>query len=359
MEKFCVRVKCNGHTGSGVLLPGDQTTYVLTAAHCLGNSTPDKQNILVEMQSDYAAPFNPISVKEIKEFNSEHDFALIELDFNDEENLCNQYKVGQGFLVENEVKFCGYQSVNVDQYRPFGGKVLSVSNDLGRFKITLVGESFDQGGESGSFLAKGLSGSGVFVYRHNTPFLIGILNSVITDRAWNDDIDCCSIKHIGEYIKEYVDLSDFENLKKWNENLENKRTEREIESFKQQNTDFFQKLYRKNNVLYPDVERANAVTVKQIRKFLAMKDNIRIIENDYPILYQKFKRIVQKFVDQVEDDYSRNVDESKEALDKKLELQNQLKNELEILPDFTNIDLSEYQVIEWLGRCTLNFTKND
>jgi hypothetical protein len=69
-------------------------------------------------------------------------------------------------------------------------------------------------------LAKGLSGSGVFVYRYNSPFLIGILNSVITDKAWNDDIVCCSIKHIEKYISEYVDLSDFDNLKQWNENLE-------------------------------------------------------------------------------------------------------------------------------------------
>ncbi len=359
MEKFCVRVKCNGHTGSGVLLPGSDAIYVLTAAHCLGDSTPEKQDILIEMQKDYASLFNPIVVKEIKEFNREHDFALIELDFYDEENLFDQFKLGRGFIAENKVKFCGYQSVNEHQYRPFGGKVLSVSNDFGRFKITLLGDSFDQGGESGSFLAKGLSGSGVFVYRHNTPFLIGILNSVVTKRAWNDDINCCSIKHIEQYIKEYVDLSDFENLKRWNENLENRRTEKEIESFKQQNTDFFQKFYRKNNVLYPEVEKANSVTVKQIRKFLAMKDNIRIIENDYPLLYQKFKSIVQRFVNQVEDDYSRNVDASREAIDKKIELQNQLKQELEILPDFTNIDLSEYQVIEWLGRCTLNFTKND
>ena len=39
--------------------------------------------------------------------------------------------------------------------------------------------------------------------------------------------------------------------------------------------------------------------------------------------------------------------------------QNQLKSEFEVLPSFTNIDLSEYQVIEWLGICTLNFTIDD
>lgn len=358
-EKYCVRVKSNGHTGSGVLLSGNETFYVLTAAHCLGDSMPNIQDIKIEKQNDYTADFNGITTVEIKEFNQELDFALIEIDFDDEDKLLYQYKLGRGVLSENEIKFCGYQGVNVNQYRPFNGKILSVSDDLGRFKITLQNETFDQAGEDGQYVAKGLSGSGVFIYRHNSPFLIGILNSVISDKAWNDDIDCCSIKHIEKYISEYVDLSDFENLKKWNENIERERTEREIEAFKNENSDFFEKLYRKNQVLYPEITKANTVTAKQIRKFLAMKDNIRTIENDYPILFSNFKNIVKRFVDQVEDDYSRSVSENSEAINLKMELQNQLKSEFEILPNFTNLDLSEYQVIEWLGICTLNFTTND
>lgn len=358
-EKYCVRIKCNGHTGSGVLLPGIETFYVLTAAHCLGDSMPNIEDIIIEKQNDYSSDFNQITSVEIKEFNQEHDFAVIEIDFFDEEKHLYQYKLGRGVLAENEIKFCGYQGLNINQYRPFNGKVLSVSDYLGRFKITLQNETFDQAGEEGHYVAKGLSGSGVFIYRHNSPFLIGILKSVISNKAWNDDIECCSIKHIAKYISEYVDLSDFENLKKWNENIETQRTEREIDAFKFENSDFFEKLYRKNQVLYPEIAKANSVTAKQIRKFLAMKDNIRTIENDYPLLYTNFKNIVQRFVDQVEDEYSRAVNINTEAIDLKRELQNELKGELEILPNYTNLDLSEYQIIEWLGMCTLNFTNND
>lgn len=358
-EKYCVRIKSGKHTGSGVLLPGKDSFYVLTAAHCLGTAMPELGKITIEKQNDYTSDFKAITAKEIKEFNTEHDFALIEIEFDENERSQYQYKLGRGVLSENDVKFCGYQGVRINQYRPFNGRILSVSDDAGCFKITLVGETFDQGGEDGKFLAKGLSGSGVFLYRHNSPFLIGILNSVISDKAWNDDIECCSIKHLEQYIAEYVDLSDFESLKQWNENLEKERTSREIEAFKKENSEFFENLYRKNNVLYPETAKADSVSAKQIRKFLAMKDNIRTIERDYPILYSKFKNIVNRFVDQVEDDYSRNVKESREALDLKIELQNQLKSHFEILPDFTNIDLSDYQIIEWLGICTLNFVKND
>src|SRR5690606_29687563 len=107
------------------------------------------------------------------------------------------------------------------------------------------------------------------------------------------------------------------------------------------------------------IQKANTVTAKQIRKFLAMKDNVRTIENDYPVLYSNFKNIVKRFVDQVEDDYSRSVSESSDAVNLKLDLQNQLKTEFDLLPSFTNLDLSEFQIIEWLGICTLNFTAND
>ena len=358
-EKYCVRVKSNGHIGSGVLLSGNETFYVLTAAHCLGDSKPNIEDFKIEKQNDYTSDFRGITAVEIKEFNQELDFALIEIDFDDEDKLLYQYKLGRGVLSENEIKFCGYQGVNVTQYRPFNGTVLSVSDDSGRFKITLQNETFDQAGEDGQYVAKGLSGSGVFIYRHNSPFLIGILNSVVSEKEWNDDIECCSIKHIEKYISEYVDLSDFDNLKKWNENIEKDRTEREIEAFKIENSDFFEKLYRKNHVLYPEISKANTTTAKQIRKFLAMKDNVRTIENDYPLLYTNFKNIVKRFVDQVEDEYSRSVKINTEAIDLKRELQNELKGELEILPDYTNLDLSEYQVIEWLGMCTLNFTTND
>ena len=213
VENYCVRVKSNGHTGSGVLLPGREAFYVLTAAHCLGDTVPDIKDVIIEKQKDYRSDFKGIKGLEIVEFNKDHDFALIAIDIEEGQKIQYQYKLGRGVLTENEIKFCGYQGVNIDQYRPFNGKILSISEDQGQFKITLQDITFDQAGEEGQYVAKGLSGSGVFIYRHSSLFLIGILNSVITDKAWNDDIDCCSIKHLEKYISEYVDLSDFENLK--------------------------------------------------------------------------------------------------------------------------------------------------
>src|SRR5690606_23123854 len=134
--------KSNGNIGSGVLIPGKNTFYVLTAAHCLGDAKPNTKDVIIEKQKDYTSDFDGIRCVEIKEFNKEHDFALIEIDFDDEAKLLYQYKLGRGALSNNCIRFCGYQGVMVNQYRPFDGKILSVSDDLGRFKITLKHDTF-------------------------------------------------------------------------------------------------------------------------------------------------------------------------------------------------------------------------
>lgn len=359
-EKYCVRIECNGRKGSGVLIVGGASFYVFTAAHCLGKETPNIEDIKIQKQSDYKSEFQDILVTAIKEFDYQKDFALLEIDFQGEEMLLYQYKLAHSFLPETKVKFCGYQGINRDEYRPFNCKLVTTSNSSNCFKITLTeGDTFQQGGECGDYIAGGLSGSGVFVYRYKTPFLIGILNSVVTEQAWNSDIDCCSVHHIKKYFTDYVDLSDFEGLKQWEENNTRERTESEIVAFKETNSQFFKYLHEKNQVLYPDTVKCNEVTANQIKSFLSMKENIEIYSRQYPDLFSEFKLKVSKLVNQVKNQYSLSVDRANEAIVSQRELQNELKSILGFMPSTTTLDLSEYQIIEWLGACTLKFTKND
>lgn len=360
-EKYCVRIKINNEIkGSGVLIAGETTYYVFTAAHCLGEEKPNIENIKIEKQSDYQSEFKDIKVVTIKEFDYEKDYALLEIDFEGEDITLYNYKIAHNFLPDTIVEFCGYQGINNGEYRPFKSRLITISDSNNCFKITLSdNETFQQGGEFGDYIAGGLSGSGVFIYRYNTPFLIGILNSVVTEKAWNSDINCCSVYHIQNYFKEYVDLSDLTELRSWMENLNRIYTDYEIEAFEKTESDFFKKLYRKNQVLYAENEKAKRVTSKQVKKYLAMLNNIQQLENEAPSLYIKFKEVVKKYVNQVEDDYTRTVNTSNEAIDKKSELQQRLKEDLNFLPIIMDLDFSEFQIIEWLGICTLNFTNND
>lgn len=357
-ENYCVRVTCNGEKGSGVIVAGKNSYYVFTAAHCFGEVKPSIDEIIIEKQTDYKSDFIRLSVIDIREYDYEKDFALLEIDFQGK--VLPSYKFGYGFLSDTEVDFCGYQGINNDEYRPFSSKIVTTSDSSHCFKISLIGgDTFQQGGEDGQYIASGLSGSGVFIYRYKTPFLIGILNSVISEKAWNSDINCCSVHCIQDYCMDYIDLSDLKELRSWTENLDKSYTEFEIEAFKNTESDFFEKLYRKNKVLYPEIVKANSVTTKQIKKYLSMLNNIRQLDNEAPNLYIKFKEVVKRYVDLVEDDYTRVVPNSNEAIDKKDELRQRLKDDLDFLPGYTNIDFSDFQIIEWLGICTLNFVKND
>lgn len=358
-EKYCVRVKCNGNIGSGVLIAGETTFYVFTAAHCLGKEEPKIENISIEKQNDYKSEFENIKIIKVREFDYDKDFALIEIDFEGEDKLVYQYNLADKFIAQTEAQFCGYQGINNNEYRPFPSKIISTSDSNQCFKIKLTeGETFQQGGEDGHLLARGLSGSGVFIMRYNTPFLIGILNSVVTDKAWNNDINCCSVYHIESYFTTKVDLSDLNELKSWTANLEKEHPEQEVKAFEKSDSDFFKKLYRKNKVIYPNTEKANSISTRQIKSYLSMLQNIKQLENEAPYLYIKFKSIVTKYVNLVEEDYTRSV-KSNEALDLKRTLQNRLKDELDFLPAKMDIDFADFQIIEWLGMCTLNFTKDD
>lgn len=359
-ENYCVRIKCNGNIGSGVLIAGKSTFYVFTAAHCLGKEKPNIENISIEKQTDYKSDFEKIIVVAIKELDFDKDFALLEIDFQGEDKMLYQYNLAHQFIIETDAKFCGYQGINNNEFRPFPSKIISASDSSNCFKIKLTeGETFQQAGEDGFFMARGLSGSGVFILRHDTPFLIGILNSIVTDKGWNNDINCSTVYHIQDYFDSFIDLSDLTELRSWTENLEKTYTVKEIEAFKETRSDFFKKLYKKNKVIYPNIEKANSVTTRQIKSYLSMLQNIRLLENEAPNLYIEFKAIVAKYVNLVEEDYTRTVSDSNEALTQKQLLQNRLNDELYFLPKRMEIDFADFQIIEWLGICTLNFTNND
>lgn len=352
--------------GSGVIVTYDNHYFVLTAFHCIGldkntDALPNVEDVIVEKQDTYTSPFNVISVLSICNMHRDNDFILIRIDYSDDEvKKCN---LANNFVEEEKVRFCGYQHIHETGYRPFDGKIILISSS--KFQIKLLEDTFQQGGEDGSYIAKGLSGSGVYIIKNKKPYLIGILNSVKDDQAWNDDIDCCPVDLcLCEANCPIEDLSDLEKIKEWSVNLEKEKTQEDIESYKSLNVVFFENLLRKNKIIYDNEEKANEVTNKELKKYLSFRENISLLELRYPTLYVRFQNIVKKFQDDVEDEYSRSVQNNNEAKDKKIELKDKLKEELEsilisenIKNDDIKFDLADYQIIEWLLDCSLNFTK--
>jgi len=361
LEKSCVRitVKDQGkviNQGSGVIIANDSSFYVLTAMHCLGDSIPNLNDIFIESQKDYQSDFENIEIVSIINSNIEKDWILIEIDFDNEQDKLKETKLGYGFIKKEKVYFIGYQNINKEQFRPFEGEVLSVSNDKSHFQIKLNNDTFDQAGEDGNNIAKGLSGSGIYVIKSNTPFLIGILNSVKTDHAWNNDINCCAVNNINDIEDGMENLSDIAFLMKWEKNLEKAKTDKDIEKYKSLHNENFQHLERKNKVIYENDEKADKLTQEQLLKYLSLKENLDQLDEKYPELNKAFINVVRKFQNAVRNDYSRTVLNNNEAKDTKINLTNDLKLELNsLIPKEYKYDITEYQIIEWLLNCSLNF----
>ena len=363
IEKNCVRISIeqNGqitNQGSGVVVSFSDKYYVLTAYHCIG--TNDISEIIVENQSTYNSDPYKIEIIDIVKFDENKDWILLEIKDDENFETSTDSKVAKNFISDEEIKFCGYQNINKKEFRPWKGKILNTSDS--NFKLTIVEDTLQQGGEDGKYFANGLSGSGVYLIKDGKPFLIGILNSVKTEKAFNDDFDCCSISCLQDLIKDYYDLSDTTNLKKWAQDLENKSANDDVEEWKELNIEEFENIDRKNKVIYEDKSKADKITSKQIRNFLSTNQKIDNLNNFAPELYLAFKNLVLRVQTMVEDDFSRTVNNGNDAKDVKIELQKYLQAEIkEIFTDEMSVKfkLAEYQIINWLMDCSLNFTKND
>jgi hypothetical protein len=360
IEKTCVRITIKDGEeiigqGSGVMISYMANNYILTAFHCLGETLPEIKNIYIEKQKDYKSDFEIIKVISITCYDKELDWALLEIEFEDTENILENCKLGKNFLKDEETRFVGYQNITKKQFRPFDGKILLLSTNT--FQIKLLNDTFQQSSEDGQYVAQGLSGSGVYIVKNKKPFLIGILNSVKDEKAWHDDIECCSVSCLSDVFKEIEDLSNLKNLKELAESLEKEKTLEDIENYKSINNREFDNLLRKNKVIYDTEEDANKFTQKQLLKYLSLKETINQLENKYPPIYTQYQNIAKRFQDAVEEDYSKQVKDNNEAKDSKITLHRDLKSELEdLFPKELKIDVADYQVIEWLLDCSLNFS---
>lgn len=138
--------------------------------------------------------------------------------------------------------------------------------------------------------------------------------------------------------------------------MENKSVEEEIEEWKKSNVKQFEDINRKNKVLYGNTQIADRKTSVDITKYLSIKNNIEDYEDNYSELFKKFREIIKRYKDRVEFDYTTEVENSSAAKEIRRELDESLKKELEkIFNTEMKLDITEYQIIEWLMDCTLNF----
>lgn len=227
IDRYCVRISVKDahdiviNQGSGVIIKTAQNYYVLTARHCVVVGDKDTaiaglDSIWIESQTLYNAPFQRIPVISLIKEDKDRDWALLNIGAPPLHEEMPVTLIGENPRVNEAVVFRGFQGRDSDQSRRFNG----ILNEIGQeeFKITLDKDTFLQGGQLGADVAKGLSGSGVFMYRNEKLYLIGHLKSVVDEFALNDDIKCCVPASWKEYLPDskLYDLNARENLP-WSE----------------------------------------------------------------------------------------------------------------------------------------------
>lgn len=366
IRRICVRTSIEAsdgkkvNQGSGVVINNAKTYFVITAYHCINGIDDeylgiDKTKIWIEYQDDYTSPFNRIEVVEIIEGNKDEDWIIlkvekpsIEVDFTKTQN-------GNKF-VEEEVYFAGFQHFNLGSHRPFEGIIITIADK--QFRIKLKGDTFNQGSEEGSNIAKGLSGSGVFIIRTDRVYLIGILKSVIGDIALNDDIECLPISLLDSVLHEKsIDLGKVAISGDWENITEKICTEEDIQNWIDSHDVYFNRLLRKNRVLYPE-EKAKKTTRNRILKFIEQgykNDQIRKSSN----LINRYENTSKVFEESVKNDYTRNVTDRENAKDLLLKLESEFKEHIkDLIKDNSNkitLELAKHKVTEWLMNCSFDF----
>ena len=366
IKKCCARthIKCGEaleNQGSGVIVKDDNNYYLITAEHCVYGDNGQysdvlPENIIVEVQDGgFNSSFRRIEVLRIIDSDKNDDWILLGIE--DPNIDCDYLRLFRGHnFLEEEASFIGYQNMNKDEFRRFEVDVIDISDTA--FKVTLKKEAFMVMGEEGANVAKGLSGSGVFIVRGNKLYLIGHLKNVIGDLAINNDIDCCLVHKIdGLFNNKCVNLSDLKEISAWEVEVDESLIEEDIETWKRDKVEEFDNILRKNQVLYPD-EKAKVITHQRVYDFFEIRRKIEKIRVESSSLITDFESSANTFETKVTDFYTRDADRDK-AKDLSMKLESDFASFIkEIFKDRTNsinTDFARYKITQWFMNCSFDF----
>jgi Trypsin-like peptidase domain len=208
-----VTTSYNGDTlrGSGVLVQNaEKVNYVITAEHCIFGKEDDRakfkdidhSDISIEYRDFQSGSIIRIQTKKIAYKSVDEDIAIIELEkaIESEENI--KYSIFSEIHNEEPLHFRGFP------------KWLQSNNEANNYKCVYKGQrdesSFiiksddivDSTGQStADITARGLSGSGVFLYRNNRLHLLGIVTDIRDENGTFGHLVCKKLDNVFGFLK--------------------------------------------------------------------------------------------------------------------------------------------------------------
>lgn len=184
IKLLTVKVKTDKESGTGVLVIQNNKAYVLTVYHCIyGKKEPyhtvDVDNVIFKFNSK-------VTTKDIKPLNIEgykENIVLLEVDITKLKiDGIKELLLLDRVFYDKQYHLRGYPKT-LSYANPFKAKCNDKDLDKITFSIRVDGLTEDTSGDDAIDFIAGLSGSGVFFSENNQLYLVGLVNTLATDKG--------------------------------------------------------------------------------------------------------------------------------------------------------------------------------
>lgn len=206
--------------GSGSIINYKGQTYVITAEHCINGTKEERladgiREIKIEIQKVNGAEFTDVVFKQIFLVEKTHDFAVLKIDLD---TVIEEIVFVNTVTLNQKLKLIGYPFCTQPDFKELTGEVtVEPFKDNNHFKIRINEDFKGSSAESIVNLAKGISGSGLFL-NGDTKYFMGILCEIPKRDGHFNEFICCKseiIKQaIDDKLKEIEKKQDKENISK-------------------------------------------------------------------------------------------------------------------------------------------------
>lgn len=231
--------------GSGTIIASGENCYVMTAGHCVVGM--DKEHIKVEWYNGKV--FVQLEVQEVVcckyDENTVDDYAVLRIERPDSDIDYTQIIKRFDLAIEEDNYFMLAYPPNARE-----GRLFEVKANIGGYWNVTADVNYAK--DDFKTLINGSSGAGIFVYRHNRFYYVGMAVATRDKIGRFNDI---LVKNPGVFDgwlpDDTKDVNYFDTLKLWEDWSDNLNAEERRTIIRRLNIDWLDYLTRKAQVLFP------------------------------------------------------------------------------------------------------------
>ena len=344
--------------GSGIICVHGGSYYVLTAYHCLNpknSETPRPEDWKIRLETE---GHEEIEQRRILGESKEKDIAVIEINCPNNEINENRVQLFDGTVSKEKYRFRGFPQFN--HYQPHTFHVTENDDNWWVFDQLDI----SAGRTTGVDILAGASGSGIFFFRRNKYFIVGIAQHLQDIHGTLNEVYVAPISE----FKSLLPTSAFTTfsadlLSDWEKGMDKELTDRQIEELKQDQIEWIDNIVRKLQVMYPEQYQQKLNTflgyyVKGREFFIKQGESNSSFRD-------ALSEMTEEFFNENQPDPKIYVDTASEAETKFNQLKEDLVAEMcEFIPEDSKTNrvsnsYARYRLTERLLVCTLEYIKRE